>query len=347
MNEKIAQNLPYILAPALDERSSISLIDILGVIRDNIKIVILTPLIISIVAIIYVLFIAEPIYVSKSTLLPSTSDDGMSEMRGMASQFGFNVPGGSDKTDFSSKEMYIEILKSRTLANSLLDREFETKKYGPAKSLLKILTYDSEESEYGLDTLRHMAITSLLKDVIKVSKDSQSPLLTLRVSTIEPVLSAEVNRAVIDELDSLQRKIKVKKTSEKRIFIEGRTQAVGKELIAAEEALKVFRDNNRQIQNSPTLLLRQQRLTREIQVQTEVFIALKQQLELAKIETIQKESLIQILDEPNVPLFPETPKKKLIVFISGVIGGMLGIIISFMRNALIPISIIQEEKLEK
>lgn len=332
-DKKEAQNLPYILTPAFEEGKTVSLADILLVLVENIRIVILTPVAFSLLAIMYVLFIAEPVYVSTSTLLPSGSDDVMSEMRGLASQFGFSVPGGIDEADFSSREMYIEILESRTLANSMLNKTFETNKYGAHKSLQEILTFDYDEAQYGQDTLRDMAVTKLLEDVIKVSKSKKSPLLTLEVYGFEAAFVAKLNKAIIDELDHLQKKFKLKRTNEKRLFIEERTQSVKSELETAEEKLKDFRDRNRQIQHSPALLLEQDRLSREIQVQIGVFTTLKQQLEMAKIETVQKETLIQILDNPSVPLYPDRPRKTLFVIFSCFVGGLFGLLLSFFRNA--------------
>ena len=50
-----------------------------------------------------------------------------------------------------------------------------------------------------------------------------------------------------------------------KYFIKDRILETEKELMAAEEDLKVFRDRNRRIENSPTLLLEQQRLGRRLQ----------------------------------------------------------------------------------
>ena len=71
-------------------------------------------------------------------------------------------------------------------------------------------------------------------------------------------------------------------------FIEERIIDVEKELIAAEEDLKVFMDRNRRIENSPALQLEQQRLGREVTVLTGVFTTLKQQLETTKIEEVKE-----------------------------------------------------------
>ena len=92
-------------------------------------------------------------------------------------------------------------------------------------------------------------------------------------------------------------------------------------------------DRNRRIENSPTLLLEQQRLNREVTVLTGVFTTLKQQLETTKIEEVKESEYVIILDKPEVPLLRSKPQRTKMVIMSGVFGILLGIfagIISFV-----------------
>ena len=83
----------------------------------------------------------------------------------------------------------------------------------------------------------------------------------------------------------------------------------------SEEALKVFRDRNRRIENSPALQLEQERLSREVSVLTSVFITLKQQLETTKIDEVKNSDYIIVVDPPNLPLMKSKPnKRKILVF---------------------------------
>ena len=75
--------------------------------------------------------------------MSSGSRGDQSRMMGLASQFGFATPMGSS----SPKWSYEEVIKSRTMAKSLLKHRFDTKKYGSDKELLQILTYGDKEPE--------------------------------------------------------------------------------------------------------------------------------------------------------------------------------------------------------
>ena len=113
------------------EEDTISLLDILLVLAKHIKLIILTPTIFCIITIIYVLFIASPTYVSKATFMSSGEGGSNPQMMGLASQFGIAMPMGDSNPTWS----YEEVIKSRTMAKSLLKRRFDTEEYGPQKEL--------------------------------------------------------------------------------------------------------------------------------------------------------------------------------------------------------------------
>ena len=309
------------------EEDTISLSDILLVLAKQLKLLIITPLILGFLTALYVLFISQPVYVSSAKIMSSDGGSSPSSLQGLASQFGFSVPGGSEGDEW----VYPDIIKSRTLARALLIRKFDTNKYGPQKSLLQILTYGDEESEVGQDTLMKFGIESYL-GMIDVGQDRQSQIYTVTVSAFEPQFAADLCAALIEELDEHQRSYKTEKVKETRLFIEGRIVEVRKELEKAEEDLKVFRDRNRQIGSSPALLLEQQRLSRETAVLTGVFTTLKQQLEMTKIEEVKESAMVQVLDPPEAPLYRSSPKRKRSVFISLMLGFGLAVGIVFVRE---------------
>ena len=75
----------------------------------------------------------------------------------------------------------------------------------------------------------------------------------------------------MEELDKHQRSYNARKTKETRQFIDERLLATESELERAEEALKLFREKNRSIFESPQLQLEQERLGRDVAVLISVF----------------------------------------------------------------------------
>ena len=129
----------------------------------------------------------------------SSSKDGASNISqavGLAAQFGINLSNSSSEPKWA----YPEIIKSRTLARSILKQKFDTEKFGLQKSLLQILTFGNNEPQYSLDILETIAVKSLL-EMINVSENIKTSIVTVKIHASEANLAYEINKTLIMELD--------------------------------------------------------------------------------------------------------------------------------------------------
>jgi uncharacterized protein involved in exopolysaccharide biosynthesis len=321
------------LPPPTDhfKEDTISFFDIMLILARQIRIIIITPTIFCTLAIIYVLFYTEPYYTSTAKIMSSSGGGGVSQAAGLAAQFGISLPTGQSEPNW----VYPEIIKSRTLARAMLKRNFSTEEYGLQKSLLQILTFGNDEPKFSMDTLEILAIEGFIKKII-ISEDRKTGIYTLTISASEPQLASDIIAALIEELDTHQKEYNKAITSKARKFIEERIVAVGKELREAEESLKDFTVSNRRIENSPLLLLEQQRLAREVSIPAGVFTMLKQQLETTKIEEVKESDYVVVLDPPEAPLKRSGPNRRKMVIFAGFLGiglGMvIGLVIEFLKE---------------
>jgi uncharacterized protein involved in exopolysaccharide biosynthesis len=253
-------------------------------------------------------------------------------LAGLASQFGVNVPTGA-QADLSSPSLYPELLRSRTFAEKILDKEFYLDKYDKKLSLLAILTHGDEEPNVGQDQLIVDAVKKLNDDVLAFDQDSKGTFRVIKVTTEDPLFAKELADVVLAELEALNRYFKSETVSEKNTFIENRIASVAGDLEGSEQTLKDFKERNRQI-SSPALQLEQERLERDVEVQKGIYLTLKQQLELAKIEEVQQTSVVQVLDRPTVAFKPFNKNLILSVILSFILGGGMGIMIGFIRSYL-------------
>ena len=152
----------------------------------------------------------------------------------------------------------------------------------------------------------------------------------LKVVTFEPFFARDLSVAIIEELDNHQDRYNKNKTSKGRQFTEERIINTESELKLAEEELKIFRERNRRFENSPSLMLEQQRLLREVSVLTGVFTTLKQQLETIKIEEVKDADYVLVMDPPEAPLYPKDSNKKQTLIFSGLFGILLSLICIFL-----------------
>jgi len=321
--------LPIYASPSIFEEDTISLSDILLTIAEQLKVIVLTTFISVFLTFTYVQFIQVPMYASNiKVFIPSviTQNSGFS---GLANQFGVNIPSGTSD-DLSNPSLFPELLQSRTFAEKVLDKEFFTQKYGKKLKLLSILTHGDNPPLVGEDTLVTLALVTF-KNMIKFSKPRESKFSNIRVIAPEPVFSRDLAKEVLVNLEELNRFYKNKSVNEKIKFIEQRILSIIKELEYSEQRLKDFNENNQQIL-SPTLRLEADRLQRDVDVSKNVYLTLKQEYELAKIEEIQKGSIVQIVDPPQIPLKDFNINLISSVLLAGGMGLTLGILIAFLRS---------------
>ena len=319
----------------------ISIGDIIIILARNFKIIAIMPSITCIITIIYAIWFTSPTYVSTAKIMSSTPQS-TTKMAGLASQFGIDLPTGQSEPNW----VYDDIIKSRILARSMIDRSFDTKEFGKNKKLLQILTYGNDKQEIGLDTLSKRAVDSFIK-MIELKKDIETGIYTLSIETNEAKLSTDLVASLIDELDSHQREYNRRITSSTRQFIEERISSTKKELESSEEILRVFTDRNRRIENSPLLLLEQQRLEREVGVLTGVYTTLKQQLETTKIEEVKDSQYVIVIDPPEIPIKKAGPNRAKMVIIAGVFGLALGIMFGLLFEFFEKIDSLELRKFQK
>ena len=265
-------------------------------------------------------------------------------LTGLASQFGVSVPMGAT-ADLSSPSLYPELLRSRTFAEKILDKEFYLDKYGKKLSLLAILTHGDKPPEFGKDTLVTQALAPL-ETILGFDQEPSSAFSVIKVTTSEPVFAKELAEVVLAELEALNRFYKSQTLNEKTSFISNRIYSVKNDLESSETRLKEFNERNRQIA-SPALQLELERLVRDLEIQKGIYLTLKQQLELAKIEEVQEASIVQILDKPQIALGPSNKNLILSVLFAGVFGVGLGILLGFVRSYLDNNDMVKRKKLRR
>ena len=190
----------------------------LYILKKRIKLIIAITLLSISFAIVYIFFIAHPVYVTTAKLLPTGEDNSLSNIQGFASQIGLSLPfqGGSN---LSFSDIYPEIVKSRQLTAIILEKKFDTRKYGQKQSLKNILSRQYRLDKYDVDE-RFKRASEILGDNIKVSKARLTSIVTLEVRGIETEFSVDLANTIISESDKLQREFKTHQVSDKRSFIE-------------------------------------------------------------------------------------------------------------------------------
>ena len=304
-----------------------SLADIILVIAKHLILILILTFVSVIIAAIYTNKTYKPKYVSTAKLFIPDEGGGRYELGRIASRLGLQTQ-GTMGFDLGSSSLYPDIVNSRTFGKIILDKEFYTKKYGKKLPLIAIFTYGDQPAPSNIDTLRIFAVNQI-PNMVKFRMEMG--FFIIDVTTNDPQFSKDFADTLLTELDKFQRKFKKHNTNETIIYIEQKIAYAKLELENSEEKLKHFRDRNRNINNSPSLLLTHERLQRDVEIQKGIYLTLKQQLELEKIEEIQKKGpFVQILDYPSLPIIASNQKKRSTYVIGAMVGFFLAIGLSFI-----------------
>ena len=283
-------------------------------------------LIILAVCLTKIYFFTYDYYTSDAKIIPAASGSKSgSKLTGIASQFGFNLPtsGGGSSSQISGF-LYPEIIRSRTITNSILENKFFIEKLNKSVPLYDFLIGGEISKPVKLELAGH-----ILKNMINLNMDELSSLIKIEVIAPEAALAHAISNSIIEKLNESQIAFKSSKIKEKKTFIKNRLDDSQKELYELEDGLKSFLDKNRNIQSSPALMLELNRQEREVEMQMQIFTTLKREFELAQIEEVEKSNMIIVLDPPNIPNEKSGPRRKLLSLISLVFSIILSIILVF------------------
>jgi uncharacterized protein involved in exopolysaccharide biosynthesis len=264
-----------------------------------------------------------PVFTASAKFLPSKNPD-------MISRMGTLVGGGKVETfeDNVTSEYYTELLKSSPFLERIAGKKFLSRKFGGEVDLISY--YKIKE---GNETLRLVKATGAISGSLKVSIDRNTKVITLSYSTNEPELSAAIVNAFVDELIIYNQDIRDTKAKQNRIFIEKQLDENQKLLKKAEDELTIFTSRNKKIV-TPELEVELDRLKRNVKMQEEVYITLKKQLELAKIEEQERKPSIEIIEKAAAPLYKSSPKTRRNVILAAFLSFVLFAGVAFVLEYL-------------
>jgi uncharacterized protein involved in exopolysaccharide biosynthesis len=135
-----------------------------------------------------------------------------------------------------------------------------------------------------------------MRTAVKGGMDPKTNLVWFSTDAQWPELGAQMSNRLMALVSDFNRETRVSRAKSKRIFLERRLDSAGLELRADEERLRLFYETNRGLLNAPSLKFAEQRLVREVDVSSELFLKLQGQLEVARIDEINDAAIITVID---------------------------------------------------
>ena len=254
-------------------------------------------------------------------------------MSGIASQFGFDMGGGSSQT-FSQNNI-LELLKSRGVVESAL---MQSGKLNGRSDLLiehylRINEVDKDwvESEFDAinfnDNLTHLhdSVSGLIwlqlvdEDLLVQLQSDDANIIKLSYLSLDQKFAKYFIEALITQMSKMYVQHQTAQTSNTLNFLQNRADSVFTELEIAEQEFANVKDINQRIVKASGRL-KELQLMRRVEVLNAIYLEIVKNLELSKITLLNKTPIINIIDTPTLPLNEEKSSKSF----SGILGAFLG-----------------------
>ncbi len=196
------------------DEDEISLLDLLQVVVENLRLLVLSPLVIGLLALGYTFTITPTFTATTKFMPPQQQASGAASL--LASLGSLGGLAGAASGIKNPADQYVAFLKSRSVEDALIDRFKLTERY---------------EQNLKTDTRATL-------DGVARASSGKDGLITIEVDDKDPVFAAELANAHVDELGHLLKRLAVTEAQQRRVFFEKQLASAKDNLVKAEQALK-------------------------------------------------------------------------------------------------------------
>ena len=356
--------------PNTAEDDEISLLDLLQTIVDNLRLLIIGPLVVGLAAL-GISFAVPPTFTATVKFLPPQQQQSAAASM-LASLGGLGGLAGAAAGLKNPADQYLAFMKSNSVQDELIERFKLQERY---------------ETEFKDDT--RLTLTENAR-----ASSGKDGIITIQVDDKDPKFAAELANAHVDELQKLLAKLAVTEAQQRRAFFEKQLSQVKEKFTEAEQALRATGVSSSVLKSNPTSALAavaglkaqvtaqevkvgamrgylaetapdfKQAMTelanlraqlakqekdepaaaagqgdyvakfREFKYQETLFELFARQFEMAKVDESREGAVIQVLDAAQPPERKSKPKKALIAIIATLAAGFALLLFVFIRQAL-------------
>lgn len=260
------------------------------------KLIVRVPLLLTVVVVAITLIIPKK-YTTNVSFAPAVSGVDLSQISGLAAQFGLSIP-GSDPTQ--SPLFYADLIQSDPFLQQVAETRYTSVSGGDTISGNIIDLYEIDEKTHGEAVAE--AIKLLNDKLVSVQTDRQTGIVSVSVTTKWPAISAEMGKRIVELLNDFNINSRQTQAAAQRQFVEQRADSALRELHASENAMQSFLLRNRAYQSDPSLVTEHDRIERELGLRQTVYTTLMQAYEQARVEAVRNTPSITIIGQPTPAL---------------------------------------------
>jgi uncharacterized protein involved in exopolysaccharide biosynthesis len=356
--------------PSEPEDDEISLLDLLQTIVDNLRLLILGPLVVGLAAL-GISFAVPPTFTATVKFLPPQQQQSAAASM-LASLGGLGGLAGAAAGLKSPADQYMAFMKSNSVQDELIERFKLDERY---------------QAKFKEDA--RAALTANTR-----ATSGKDGLITVQIDDKDPKFAAELANAHVEELQKLLARLAVTEAQQRRAFFEKQLSQVKEKFTEAEQALRAtgvsssvlksnptsalaavaglkaqvtaqevkvgamrgyladtapdFKQAMNELSNLRAQLAKQEKdepaaaagqgdyvaKFREFKYQETLFELFARQFEMAKVDESREGAVIQVLDAAQPPERKSKPKKALIAIIATLAAGFALLLFVFIRQAL-------------
>jgi uncharacterized protein involved in exopolysaccharide biosynthesis len=172
-----------------------------------------------------------------------------------------------------------------------------------------------------------------LSHMLILENDDETNILTFKVSTQDPYVSAEIVNKMYVLLTKYIIDYKIQKAKLDLKFIEDRFAETERRYLAAQKNLADFKDQNKGLILA-SVLVKEQNLQSEYNLAFNMYNTLSQQVEQSKIKVQEKTPVFKVINPSQIANTNSKPKLINTLFIMAILGAFIGMIIITINNIL-------------
>lgn len=359
-----------IIEEQLNLKNEISLIDLTIVILNNLRLIVLVPLVVGLASL-GVSFFIPPTYIAKTQFLPPQQQQSSASalIQSLGSMGGLASAATSIK---NPADQYIAFLKTQSVLNAMIDRFNLQEKY---------------QTKYRIDA-RNALLSSTR---IQSGKDN---IIQLEVEDEDPKFAAELANGYVSELQKMMGRLSLSEAQQRRAFFERKIVEAKAALAESDKSLRSTGINASTLKSSPLAaveivarikgaitaqeirvgslrgyltdsapelrqgllelaILKEQLIKaakddttlntgkledsyieryRDYKYKETLYEMFSKQYELARVDEAREGAVIQVIDVAEIPEYKDKPKKALIAVFTTLITALILIIFVFAKE---------------
>jgi uncharacterized protein involved in exopolysaccharide biosynthesis len=288
----------------------------------------------------------KPTYIATTTFVleENNAGGGIGGAMGLASSLGFDLGGGSPSGSLFSSSNLMELMKSRLVIEKTLLKsvqisgnlmslaDFYISLNEPSNEFILSKMHFPLNSERTKFTIKQESILREIYDKLKLTilieqKDRKATILSLSIKSNHELFSKLFCEELLKETSNLYIETKSKKSRLNVEILQHQADSIRAELNSAITGVATASDNVYNL--NPAFNVKKTPSTRrqvDVQANTAILTQLVAQLEMGKVSLRKETPLVQIIDQPVLPLEKQNLGKVKFFVLGSFLSGFLTVI---------------------